>query len=94
MGIHIPDLYKRLRADGFKPWLDEEDLVGGQDWDPEIRKAVQNSHLFIVCLSRTSAGKTLQPAATTRRAGSNSRKLGSPQFRSRFRRGLSAAVVA
>jgi hypothetical protein len=54
----VRDLYKRLRADGFKPWLDEEDLVGGQNWDPEIRRAVQNSHVFIVCLSKTSVGKT------------------------------------
>jgi TIR domain len=54
----VRDLYKRLRADGFKPWLDEEDLVGGQNWDPEIKKAVQNSHVFMVCLSKTSVGRT------------------------------------
>ncbi|NOT44060.1 MAG: toll/interleukin-1 receptor domain-containing protein [Acidobacteria bacterium] len=51
-------LYKRLKADGFTPWLDEEDLVGGQNWDPAIRKAVQNSHVVVVCLSDTSVNKT------------------------------------
>lgn len=51
-------LYKRLKTDGFTPWLDEEDLVGGQDWDAEIKKAVQNSHVVIVCLSKTSVNKT------------------------------------
>ena len=51
-------LYARLKVDGFTPWLDEEDLVGGQDWDAEIKKAVKNSHVVIVCLSNTSVNKT------------------------------------
>lgn len=47
-------LHKRLRADGFEPWLDEEGLLPGQEWELEIPKAVRNSDAVIVCLSRSS----------------------------------------
>lgn len=50
-------LYESLRADGFSPWLDEEDLVPGQDWVLEISKAVRISDVVVVCLSRASATK-------------------------------------
>jgi hypothetical protein len=51
-------LYRRLRDEGFDPWLDEEDIVAGQDWDAEIRKAVRAADLVIVCLSQASIDKT------------------------------------
>lgn len=50
----VRELYNRLRADGFAPWLDEEDLLPGQDWRVEIAKAVEAAHGVIVCLSRTA----------------------------------------
>ncbi len=53
----VRKLYKALSADGFVPWLDEEDLIAGQDWDAEIKKAVRKSHVVIVCLSATSTTK-------------------------------------
>jgi TIR domain-containing protein len=53
----VRDLYKRLRADGFQPWLDEEDLLPGKVLDPEIRKTIRQSKSVIVCLSRTSIVK-------------------------------------
>ncbi len=51
-------LYRRLRADGIEPWLDEEDLLPGQDWQVEIPKAVRSSDVAIICLSRKSTTKT------------------------------------
>jgi len=51
-------LYQQLKSHGFSPWLDEEDLVPGQNWDTEIRKAVKASNVVIVCLSRGSITKT------------------------------------
>jgi TIR domain len=54
----VRDLYLRLKADGFLPWLDEENLIAGQDWEREIRKAVRQSDTVIVCLSRNSINKT------------------------------------
>lgn len=50
-------LYQRLRRDGFDPWLDEEKLLPGQDWDREIRIAVRNSEAVIICLSKHSITK-------------------------------------
>lgn len=47
-------LYRRLKADGFEPWLDEQDLLPGQDWQLEIPKAVRQSDMVIVCLSKAS----------------------------------------
>ncbi len=54
----VRELYQRLRSDGFEPWLDEEDLLPGRDWQREIPRAVRQSHVVIVCLSRGSITKT------------------------------------
>jgi hypothetical protein len=48
------NLYRRLKDDGFDPWLDEEDLLPGQDWDLEISGAVRHSDMIIVCLSQAA----------------------------------------
>jgi hypothetical protein len=53
----VRDLYKRLCDDGFKPWLDEEDLLPGQDWHQEITRAVRDNDIVAVCLSRNSVNK-------------------------------------
>jgi pSer/pThr/pTyr-binding forkhead associated (FHA) protein len=53
----VRDLNRRLRADGFTPWLDEEELVGGQDWKLEIRKAIAKSKIVLACLSESSVTK-------------------------------------
>jgi serine/threonine protein kinase len=53
----VRDLYQRLRAEGVAPWLDEEDLLAGQDWRHEIPKAVRESDIVIICLSRQSVTK-------------------------------------
>jgi hypothetical protein len=50
----VRDLYRRLENVGIKSWLDEEDLLPGQDWQREIPRAVRNSDVVIVCLSRSS----------------------------------------
>jgi hypothetical protein len=52
--VSVLELYGRLRADGFDPWLDEENILPGQDWRYEIKKAVQQSDVVVVCLSRSS----------------------------------------
>jgi len=55
--VTVRDLYKRLQADGFEPWLDEEDLLPGQEWAKEIPKAVRAAEAILVCLSQSSIGK-------------------------------------
>ena len=42
----VRELYQRFKAEGWiDPWLDEEKLYPGQDWDLEIEKAVEVSVL-------------------------------------------------
>jgi hypothetical protein len=60
----VRELYQRLNAapqGGDKgwidPWLDEEKLLPGQDWDLEIEKAVESSDAVIVCVSGKSVTK-------------------------------------
>jgi hypothetical protein len=53
----VRDLYRKLQRDGVAPWLDEEDLLPGQHWDREIRRAVRASDLVLVCLSKGSVSK-------------------------------------
>jgi len=54
----VRELYRRLEAEkGIQPWLDEEDLLPGQDWEREIRKAVAASDTVIVCISERAASK-------------------------------------
>ena len=50
----VRDLYKRLHTDGFAPWLDEEDLLLGQEWEPEITQAMSAAYVVVVCLSTQS----------------------------------------
>jgi len=54
----VRDLYQRLQKEGFKPWLDEEDLIPGQEWQVEIPKAVRNSDVVLICLSNNSITKS------------------------------------
>ena len=53
----VRELYRRLRDDGIDPWLDEEDILPGQDWALEIPKAVRASDVVIICLSRVATTK-------------------------------------
>ena len=53
----VRELYGKLLEAGYNPWLDEEDLLPGQNWREEIPKALKNSDLFIACLSSTSISK-------------------------------------
>jgi hypothetical protein len=53
----VRSLYERLKTDRFEPWLDEEDLLPGQQWQVEIPKAVRNADVVLVCLSRHSVTK-------------------------------------
>jgi hypothetical protein len=45
-------LYQRLVKEGANAWLDVENILPGQDWESEIRKAIYRSDIVIVCLSR------------------------------------------
>lgn len=50
-------LHARLKAAGFVPWLDELDILPGEDWQRAITTAVRSSDVVLVCLSRGSVSK-------------------------------------
>ncbi len=54
----VRQLYRKLKQEGYSPWLDEEDLLPGQLWRKEIPKVIKNSDFFIACLSKQSVAKT------------------------------------
>ncbi|MBI1765067.1 MAG: SUMF1/EgtB/PvdO family nonheme iron enzyme [Acidobacteria bacterium] len=55
--VKVRDLHQRLTAQGYKPWLDDEDLLPGQDFKLVIEGALTSSDFIIICLSQTSVAK-------------------------------------
>ena len=54
----VRELYQKLRAEAWiQPWLDEEDIFPGDDWNLEIQKAIRETDAIIVCLSKGSITK-------------------------------------
>ena len=54
----VREIDARLKAEGWiDPWLDEEKLFPGQDWDLEIEKAVEATDAVLVFLSDNSVSK-------------------------------------
>jgi formylglycine-generating enzyme required for sulfatase activity len=53
----VRQLYQKLKARGFEPWLDSEDLLPGQIWRVEIPKAIRDAAVFLACLSSRSVAK-------------------------------------
>jgi hypothetical protein len=53
----IRGLYQELINKGYDVWLDEENLIPGQEWEIEIEKALRNSDVILVCLSINSVSK-------------------------------------
>ena len=48
----VYSLYNRLVKDGVDAWLDKENLLPGSDWEYEIRQAVRESDVVVVCHSK------------------------------------------
>ncbi len=54
----VLELYRRLDSEGWiDAWLDSEKLYPGQDWNFEIEKAVEESDVILVCLTKGSVNK-------------------------------------
>lgn len=51
-------LYNLLKDERWiQPWLDEEELLPGQEWAKEIPQAVRQNDVVLVCLSKNSVTK-------------------------------------
>ena len=44
-------LYKDLKRLGYRPWMDEEELLPGQNWPRAIDRAIEVCDFFIPCFS-------------------------------------------
>lgn len=53
----VTALYKKLEQAGYKPWMDKKNILGGSDWKGSIKRAIQNSDVFVYCLSHQSVNK-------------------------------------
>lgn len=53
----VDKIYRRLRGDNLKPWIDHHQLRGGHDWDRVIRATIRKCPVFAVFLSRRSVKK-------------------------------------
>ncbi len=56
--LQVQELYHKLKAAGYHPWLDKYDLLPGQKWRQEIKKLISHPYnLVVVCLSKNSTTK-------------------------------------
>ncbi len=53
----VIEIYNELKLLGFNPWLDKKNLIPGQDWDKEIRRAIKSSKFIIIFFSKNSVSK-------------------------------------
>lgn len=47
----VRHFYDELKAEGFEPWFDKENLQYGGIWKPKILEAIKKSRRFIACIS-------------------------------------------
>jgi tetratricopeptide (TPR) repeat protein len=55
--VRVRELYHRLQADGYTVWLDEENLLPGQNWRTEIELAIEKTDIVLVCLTKEAINK-------------------------------------
>lgn len=50
-------LYRALKSEGLEPWMDEQNLLPGQNWPRAIERAVELSDYAVACFSSRSVEK-------------------------------------
>ena len=53
----VEQVYESLKAEGFNPWLDIQDIMPGQNWSQVIGQAIRSADCMLVFLSRHSVSK-------------------------------------
>jgi hypothetical protein len=51
------NLYNKLTQAGHSVWFDKESLLPGQDWEYEIRRAIDEAKAVLICLSSNWVNK-------------------------------------
>ncbi len=50
----VEPIYESLKVAGFAPWMDVRDILPGQRWVEEIRKALHDTDFFLAFISRNT----------------------------------------
>jgi hypothetical protein len=53
----VRDFYRKLRAVGIGAWMDVESIRAGEEWDLAIRRALRESQLVLIFLSKTAVSR-------------------------------------
>ncbi|MDM8539788.1 TIR domain-containing protein [Desulfococcaceae bacterium HSG9] len=53
----VKELHKKLKQAGFNPWLDQIDILGGQNQNFVIRQTMKSTDFALICLSQASVRK-------------------------------------
>lgn len=53
----VDELYRKLSGAGFKPWMDEKDILPGETFRLAIERSIEESDLFLACLSANSVDR-------------------------------------
>jgi hypothetical protein len=52
-------IYNIIRGvNGLEPWMDKFNLLPGMEWELEVMRAIETSHVVLLLLSRHSVSKT------------------------------------
>jgi hypothetical protein len=54
----VEQIAKQLKKQGVNPWIDEEELIPGHNWELEIENAIRKADLIITCFSIQSINKS------------------------------------
>jgi hypothetical protein len=50
----VKRIYKRLQDEGYHPWMDQFDILPGENWQLSIKTALKKAEFFLVFLSPNS----------------------------------------
>ncbi len=53
----VQKLYKKLSDAGYKPWMDIEDILPGEQWATTIKRALKQSDFTLICVSKNSVNR-------------------------------------
>ncbi len=65
---HVEKIYQMLIVQGYKPWMDVHDILGGEDWHRAINIAIDKCELFVPVLSNNSVNRRGMIVKEVRRA--------------------------
>lgn len=79
----VREIWKMLRERGIRPWLDEEELIPGRDWQEDLEEIVRTVPAAAVFVGQDgtrgwlrSVGSMTTPVESSSRSGSWSRISG------------------